>query len=424
MTKLRQQSRRRLKTWLLASVILAALSSIVIVYRDAKPNQPAESQWIHIEPKPITLRLGLVGRIDPASLMTFSAPFDGAVQEKLAEEGQRVERGQLLLQFDTTQLEIQLREALAGVLKAKRVVYDLKNWSQSQEVARARRAITNVRMNLNDTERRLTEASALFARGIVPRMEVDALEQQTKSLRLDLTAAQAELEELLSKGGSENRQIAEMELANASKKYDALHTLQTRRELVAPFTGIIMRVPGVMPDRSLTEPLQRGTHVSRGQPLFSLANLEQLRVVARVDEGDMNQVREGQAVDITGDGFDGVALNGKIVSVGSQNVASESSGSGAAYEVMVGISALTTEQQKRLKLGMSAKLSIIIYQNDNAIVIPPEAIQKEGNQLFVEYSDAENKPAQRVTVKTGRITLDGVEVFGLRAGYVRKMNRS
>jgi len=88
--------------------------------------------------------------------------------------------------------------------------------------------------------------------------------------------------------------------------------------------------------------------------------------------------------------------------------------------VVVTMPALSAEQQKRLKLGMSAKLSIITYQNDTAIVIPHEVIQKEGDQLFVEYRDTEGNAAQRIEVKTGRVTAEGVEVFGLKAGNVRK----
>lgn len=407
---------------LLSASILLALSSAIVVYQPSEPTKVSESQWLPVEPKPMILRLGLVGRLEPASLVIFAAPFDGTVQEKLVEEGQRVKRGQVLLRLDTAQLEIQLREALSNLLKAKRTVHDLAHWSQGLEVARVRRSMASIQMNLNDIELKLAETRTLLARGIVPRIEVDALEQQAKAQRLDLTAAQAELQEALSKGDGENRQIAEMELANATAKYEALLTLQARRELTAPFAGIVMRVPGVVSDKP-TEPVQRGARASQGQPLFGLANLEQLRVVAKVEEVDINQVQEGQSVEITGDGFDGITLRGNVASVGSQVVTSDLPGSGITYEVMVAMPPLTAEQQKHLKLGMSAKLSIVIYQNDSAIVIPPEAIQKEGRQLFVEYSDAEGKAAQRVMVKAGRVTAEGVEVFGLKFGYVRKTIR-
>jgi multidrug efflux pump subunit AcrA (membrane-fusion protein) len=423
MTKLNRLLGRRRKTWLLAGVILLAMGGAVIAYQANESTQAPEPQWLRAEPKSMILRLGLVGRLEPASLVTFTAPFDGTVQEKIVEEGQRVERGQVLLRLDTTQLEIQLREALASLLKAKRAVHEMTHWTQGQEVARARRAMTTIQMNLSDTERKLAETSALLTRGIVPRMEVDSLEQQVNAQRLDLAAAQAEYKLALGKGSGEDRQIAEMELANASARYDALRVLESRRELVAPFAGIIMRVSGVGSDRSPTEPVQRGARVSRGQPLFGLASLEQLRVVAKVEEVDINLVQEGQLVEITGDGFDSIALSGNIASVGAQVVTSDSPGSGTSYDVIVAMPTLTAEQQKRLKLGMSAKLSIVTYQNDAAIVIPPEAIQKDGKQLFVEHSDTVGKTAQRIVVKAGRVTAEGVEVFGLKPGYVRKTIR-
>ena len=71
---------------------------------------------------------------------------------------------------------------------------------------------------------------------------------------------------------------------------------------------------------------------------------------------------------------------------------------------------------------MSAKLSIITYQNNNAIIIPHDSIQKEGNQLFVEYRDKDGAPQKRTAIKVGRTTAEGVEVFGLKSGYVLKNN--
>ncbi|MRT33227.1 HlyD family secretion protein, partial [Xylella fastidiosa subsp. multiplex] len=81
------------------------------------------------------------------------------------------------------------------------------------EASRSRRALANARMNLADTARKLADTRALFQRGIVPRMEVDALEQQSRAQQLEVSSAQAELTSTLARGEGENREIAEMELA-------------------------------------------------------------------------------------------------------------------------------------------------------------------------------------------------------------------
>ena len=56
-------------------------------------------------------------------------------------------------------------------------------------------------MSLSDTERKLAEAKDLFTSGIVPRMEIDTLEQQARVEKLDLIAAESELKVTLNRGG-------------------------------------------------------------------------------------------------------------------------------------------------------------------------------------------------------------------------------
>jgi len=60
---------------------------------------------------------------------------------------------------------------------------------------------------------------------------------------------------------------------------------------------------------------------------------------------------------------------------------------------------------------MSARLTIVTYNNEQAIVIPSQAIEPD---MTVAYREAMDKPVQRVKVTTGQSTAQGVEVFGLK----------
>jgi HlyD family secretion protein len=400
---------------LVGGVLVSALG--FVVYISVQPTAEISRQWLPISSAPLVQRLGVAGRIEPGSLQILTAPFDGVVQDRPVAEGQRVERGQLLMRVDTGLLRIQLRDSLAELLKARRAVRDLQGWVHGQEMARARRALSTSQSTLADTERKLHETSVLLERGIVPRMEVDALKQQAQMQRLELKAAQIELKEVGDKALGEHRQIADMQLANAEAKYQALLVLEGQRDINAPFAGVIVRLPGNQADAA-ARPVQKGARISSGQSLFALANLEQLNVVAKVDEGDINQLREGQPVDITGDGFGGILLNGSITSVGSQVLQSEFQGSGASYSLIVTLPTLTVPQQQRIRLGMSARLSIITYQNPAAIVVPPDAINDDSGQHFVNYRTTPHSQTQRVNVSTGNATSEGVEVFGLLPGFI------
>ena len=382
----------------------------------SEPSNPAE-QWLAVKPDPLVHQIGLVGKIEPDTTLTLTAPFDGNVQANLVEQGQRVEAGQVLLRMDPSTLEVQLRDALSTQLKARRAVQEMQDWDSSPAVARARRSLRTAEMSAGNTQRKLTESENLFKRGIIPRNELDDLKQQTQQQQLDLASARSELQQALDQGKGEYRQIADMELTNATVKYDALLKLLEGKEVKAPFSGIVVPVPGNSGPQgggNTNAPVQAGSKVSQGQVLFGLANIERLKITAKVSELDINQLRQGQAVEVLGDGFDGERLTGSVSVVSGLAIASDSQGS-AQFAVTLSIPKLTAQQLQRVRLGMSARLTIVTYNNAQAIVVPAQAIT--GGE--VEYRETMDKPVERVKVTTGQSTPQGVEVFGLKSGLVK-----
>ena len=399
-------------------LVLAAVGLALSGLRSptSEPSNPAD-QWLAVKPDPLVHQIGLVGKIEPDTTLTLTAPFDGNVQANLVEQGQRVDAGQVLLRMDPATLEVQLREALSTQLKARRTVQEMQDWDSSPAVARARRSLRTAEMTAGNTQRKLTESENLFQRGIIPRNELDDLKQQTQQQQLDLVSARSELQQALDQGKGEYRQIADMELTNATVKYDALNKLLEGREVKAPFSGIVVPAPGNSGPQgggNTNAPVQAGSKVSQGQVLFALANIERLKITAKVSELDINQLRQGQAVEVLGDGFDGERLTGSVSVVSGLAIASDSQGS-AQFAVTLSIPKLTPQQLQRVRLGMSARLTIVTYNNEQAIVVPAQAIT--GGE--VQYREAMDRPVERVKVTTGQSTPQGVEVFGLKPGFVK-----
>lgn len=152
--------------------------------------------------------------------------------------------------------------------------------------------------------------------------------------------------------------------------------------------------------------------------LFGLANIERLKIVAKVSELDINQLHQGQPVEVMGDGFDGERLSGSVSVVSGLAIANDSQGS-AQFPVTLAIPKLTDKQLQRVRLGMSARLTIVTYNNEQAIIVPAQAIRQDAGAMSVEYRAAMDKPVERVTITTGQSTAQGVEVFGLKPGFVK-----
>ncbi|WP_338477767.1 HlyD family efflux transporter periplasmic adaptor subunit [Pseudomonas trivialis] len=398
-------------------IVLAGAAGLVLRCPAQTPGS-ADEQWLAVKPDQLVHQIGLVGKIEPDTTVTLTAPFDGNVQANLVEQGQRVEAGQVLLRMDPATLEVQLRDALSAQLKARRAVQDMQDWDSSANVSRARRSLRTAEMTADTTRRRLSESEDLFKRGIIPRNELDDLKQQARQQQLDLAAARAELQQAQDQGRGEYRQIADMELTNATVKYEALQQLLAGKEVKAPFSGIVVPAPGnnsAQAGGNNNAPVQSGSKVSQGQVLFGLANIERLKIVAKVSELDINQLHQGQAVEVLGDGFDGERLSGTVSVVSGLAIASEGQGS-AQFPVTLAIPTLTPQQLQRVRLGMSARLTIVTYNNAQAMVVPGQAI---GADMTVEYRAAMDQPVERVKVTTGQSTPQGVEVFGLKPGFVK-----
>jgi multidrug efflux pump subunit AcrA (membrane-fusion protein) len=412
---------RRCRAIVLALALMAA--GWVLYWAAGRPTSQAapQYQWLEVKAQPLNHELGLVGRVEPHRAVMLTAPFDGNIQAIHVEAGQRVAAGQLLLQMDPEQLDMQLREALAAQLKARRAVAELHNWPAGLAVARSRRAVAMTRSAVVGTQRKLEESRALLARGIIARNEVDELQEQLESARLDLAAALDEQADTLEQGAGEFLKIAELELANATLRHEALKRLRDGSQLTAPYSGLIAPVA----EKDSTAKggadagiVQAGSRVSQGQALFALSGMDPLNIVSRVSEMDINKLQPGQPVQVTGDALDGEFLEGRLERVSDLAVPESDVAAGAQFVVISSITSLTAQQRARIRIGMSVRVTVRTYRNERAMVVPAEAITREGETRTVLHRESMDQPPRVVAVTLGQSVADGVEAFGLEPGFV------
>lgn len=401
------------------SALTAAL--VIILYKSQETDTPPElNKWVEISYTPIAVTLDVVGHLESNDQLTISAPFEGEVAQLGAREDQWVKKGQNILSLNTQALDIQLRQSLAELLKAKRATREMDTWAQSQEVARARRTMTTAQLSKDDTQKKLLDAEQLLSRGIVARMEVDALSQQLKVQLLDFASAQSELALALGRGEGEYKQIATMELQNSQSRYDSLIALKEKKSIIAPFSGILVRPSAQGTVSSGKTAIQVGSRVSEGSPLFDLISTEGFHVLAQIDETDVAQLQEGQRVQVTSEGFKGTMLTGVIESISAKATASESTGR-PSYGVIVTLLGSAPHQIPSARLGMSVNLSINIYSNESGLVVPLNAIQAEPGEgkITITYKKSENSSAVTKDVSVGHSLQSGVEAFGLEPGLLK-----
>lgn len=373
----------------------------------------AEPETLIVTARPLVSRLSVVGTIEPGAITNIASPLDGTIKEKLFDFGQRVENGQVLLVMETSDVEVRFQDAQVAALRAERTMKELNDWGNSPEVARAKHGLLAAQLALEDARHKAKETKMLLDRGIVARMEWDALDQQIKTLEFQHEAAKRDLDSTVEKGSPANRRIAELELQSARARLADLEKQLDGAVIEAPEAGIVLRPPLMATGQNGAPSAEVGSHVTRGQPMFSIAGLETLSVSAKIDEVDVNRLTEGQQVDVTGEAFGNAPLKGRITRISAQALPSSSS-QAASFGISVEIHP-PEEQRRRIRVGMSSTLAITVYENPAALIVPPEAIKRSENGYYVLKIEPGQSAPRLTPIVLGQATESGVEILdGIR----------
>jgi HlyD family secretion protein len=335
------------------------------------------------------------------------------ISEVLAQEGDRVRRGQVLARLDTRRLDPQVAQATAK-LDAQRevvkrlhhgnrpeeiaqaraqagaqasIVEKLKNGSRPEEIAQARANVVAAKAELANTRLRYQRLKNLTAVRLPDQSRVQAVSQE------DLDDAKAALDEAEAKltvnqkalelavAGPRREDIAESESQLALKR-EALQLAVAgpRKEDVAQAEAQLRAdeaqlafLKQQLADAQLVAPadavvrtrlLEPGEMSSPQRPVFSLAIIDPKWIRAYVSETQLSRIQPGMASSITVDTFPDRRFEGWIGFISPvaeftpKAVQTEELRTSLVYEVRV----FVKDPSDELRLGMPATVSFALDQ--------------------------------------------------------------
>ncbi|MEW6555471.1 MAG: efflux RND transporter periplasmic adaptor subunit [Actinomycetota bacterium] len=155
--------------------------------------------------------------------------------------------------------------------------------------------------------------------------------------------------------------------------------------------------------------LKVGSKLAAGQAAFQIVDLQDMRVMAEVEEADIPNVREGQTVEIYLDAYPDVTFSGKVTQVG---VRSQTGSSGTTvFPVVVQMDRTDIP----LRLGYNATVDIKVLSKSDVVAVPITAVFSEDGSEYVFV--VEGGKAYRREVDAGDRTEEWVEIVsGLDEG--------
>ena len=379
-----------------------------------------EALTVKLAPRRLVSTLSFVGRLAPRREVRVTSRSAGKVARVLFEYGDRVAAGQTLVELDTAETARRYREARASYLEARDKMRELEDWENSQEIARVRHAIALAGMELEARQSKLAETALLLEQGVIPASEHDAAQQQYQAQRVRHEAALQDLEVARGKADADALGIARLRLENAETRMLELETALAQAVIQAPISGVVLQPGGEGAQRSGDEGdgrrLAAGRLVSEGGYLLSIGDLQGLSVAGGMDEVDVVKVKPGQTVRITGDAFPDLLFDGSIERIAPQSQ-TKSGGRVPTFDVTAAIDHLPEAHLARLRLGMSANVTVVVRDEPAALLLPLMALQGGVGNHRVRVVSEDGGAPREVRVQVGETTLYEVEILaGLKAG--------
>lgn len=429
------------RPWLIAAAALGTALVATAVLRTVAGTDP-EIATALVQQGPFDLTIVETGALQALKSVSYASTIQSnqAKIVALAPEGKVVAKGDLLILFDSTAFEEQIRESEALLAQAEaasitaRQDLALQEVQNSEELAAARQKEDKSGLELRDVEegqgklheeearaelseadrqlRRVTGArddlKPLLAEGFITRQEMDRADQEVEKATDKLAIAKRrhdsffEFGRPLEKSQARATALASRESSRAlsstaasrleqrraaidstaSRIREAKARLETARAQLAR-CEVRADVPGIVVYRTVFfGPEQRkpqvGDQVWANQPLLILPDVSKMTVETRVRETDVHRVTQSQKVQIRVAAYPDLRLSGRVTLVGT--LAQEDFARRSAK--YFGITVEINERDERLRPGMTATVEIQVERKEQALFVPIQAVfDRDGKRV-------------------------------------------
>ncbi|QGH59461.1 efflux RND transporter periplasmic adaptor subunit [Serratia proteamaculans] len=322
------------------------------------------------------------GKLDAIERVNVGAQVSGQVKSLKVKLGDKVTKGQPIADIDDLPQRNDLRNAEAALNVAKA---DLQ----------AKQAL------LKQAESRFKRQKRMLSDDAGSREDFETAEATLAATRAELIAL--------------NARIVQAQIEVDKKKVDLSYT-----RILAPMNGIVIAV--------IT---QQGQTVNANQSaptIVKLAQLDVMTIKAQISEADITRVSQGQKAYFTifsepDKRYDATlrtvelapesVMKDDSVSGGSSSSGSGSSNASVYYNALLDV----PNPDNRLRIAMTAQVSLLLGEAKNALLVPIQAVHKTAdNKQQVQVLTGDNRLEMR-EVKTGITNNVDIQILsGLKAG--------
>jgi HlyD family secretion protein len=317
----------KLKKWIPRIILLAIVAGGVAFLVIKKPWQKGEPpitfNTVQVGKGTIAAQVTANGTLSAVGTVQVGAQVSGRVVEIKADFNDKVTKGQVIAKLDESVLKAQIEQSQAA--------YDLAvaNLKKSQVMA-------------TNAQRQLARQKSLEEQQLIAGATVDQFQVEYDTAQAQIIASKAEV----------SRAAANLKQARTSYSYATIYS---------PVDGVVLS-RSVEPGQTVAASLQAPV-------LFTIAeDLARMQIDTAVAEGDVGALKEGMKATFTVDAFPNKKFDGVVRQV--RNAPTTNQGV-VTYDAVIDVD----NKDLALRPGMTANVTFVLEQVENAIKIPNAALR-------------------------------------------------
>lgn len=393
--------RRRMAT---ALAIVLAAAAVVLVYTYLSSTPTADSpvaarQPPAVKPFPVqtviawrgtlTQSISATGDILAEARVEVFPKIAGHLEELSVEEGDAVRAGQMIARIADAEFQARVARAAAEVDALQAEWAQMQSGALPEEIAQAVDAVEHSRAELANAEGFAERTRGMVERGLQPTQELEDATRRLRQARAAHNSASQRLQLLRSGARSEARQALQARLRAAQAAHD-LATIELQHTVISsPMDGIVSH-----------RHVDSGAYVTTTEPpVVTIEAMQTVKIEVPISERDIVAVRPGHKALIEVDAYAGEPFPGTVRRLGPTVDPSSRSG-----EVEIGLA----NPDYRLKPGMFAKVTLVLAEREDVVIVPRDALRPDGSEATVFV--VRDGTAHRQPVSTGLMNDTLVEI--------------
>ncbi|MGG1599930.1 efflux RND transporter periplasmic adaptor subunit [Paenibacillus naphthalenovorans] len=289
--------------------ILSVLAASTMVFTGCGTDLPANASEQQIPSvKTITLssvERGLIGKVVVNETVEIYSKQPGRIASILVEEGAKVKKGDLLVQLETSELEVQVRKAQAGLDAAQAQLANTLEGARQEDI-RAVQGALDAALSLVDQSKAAfdqiqityNQARNHYDMGNITKDELELATTNYKTAKsaydaavANARSAQAKLDLLKAGAAASTIDQLRAQVAAAQADLDSANLMLRNASIVSPIDGIVVKKYAKAGEMAFTA-------MPSGASLLQLISLDPAKVEVSVPESEVNQIKEGDSIDI------------------------------------------------------------------------------------------------------------------------------